>query len=369
MASLFSIILSNLLIAGLLAVPAWLVGRSGRWPAVAHVLWLLVLLKLVTPPLLLLPLPWPPLSETPLSATALSTTTLSATSPPNQMAPNAEVLRNTEAKELLDFDRLVLWPDHEQTEAAPSAESPAASTAWSMLLLEGWPTLLLVGWLVGTMVYATLAGWRVWTFSHCLHQAEAPSGDLLGKVQILAEQLGVACPPVRVIHGRLSPLVWGIVRPCLVLPQGLEQVVGPAGWRTLVAHELAHLRRRDSLVRGLELLVSMLYWWCPLVWLACRELREAEEQCCDAWVVAAMPEDKKTYATALVDVLDFLCPAAVPAPLGCGLGPVANLKRRLKMILSSTCSPHLGRRAGLGLALLAFVALPLVPSFSQAQTP
>jgi hypothetical protein len=71
----------------------------------------------------------------------------------------------------------------------------------------------------------------------------------------------------------------------------------------------------------------------------------------------------------LIDVLDFLSPAAVPEPLGCGLSPVADLKRRLTMILSGTTSPRLGRSAGLGLAVLAAVVLPLVPGLSSAQAP
>ncbi|HZY87178.1 MAG TPA: hypothetical protein VFE78_20245, partial [Gemmataceae bacterium] len=51
--------LTNALAAGLLALLALAAGRYGRRPALVHSLWLLVLLKLVTPPLVRLPLPWP----------------------------------------------------------------------------------------------------------------------------------------------------------------------------------------------------------------------------------------------------------------------------------------------------------------------
>src|SRR3954469_14754442 len=51
-------LLANAVCALALAVPAWLVGRYARRPALAHALWLLVLLKLVTPPLLRPELPW-----------------------------------------------------------------------------------------------------------------------------------------------------------------------------------------------------------------------------------------------------------------------------------------------------------------------
>ena len=67
----------------------------------------------------------------------------------------------------------------------------------------------------------------------------------------------------------------------------------------LLLHELAHLKRRDHWVRWLELVVAGLYWWHPVVWWARRALREAEEQCCDAWVVWAMPDRSRTYASCL----------------------------------------------------------------------
>ena len=51
--------LSNALMAAVLALPAAAVARLGRRPALAHALWLLVLLKLITPPLIPIPILWP----------------------------------------------------------------------------------------------------------------------------------------------------------------------------------------------------------------------------------------------------------------------------------------------------------------------
>lgn len=73
MSPLLSLVLANAAGALVLAVPAYLVGRWGRRPALAHGLWVLVLLKLVTPPLFPLPFAWLPaepsvVSETPVGA-------------------------------------------------------------------------------------------------------------------------------------------------------------------------------------------------------------------------------------------------------------------------------------------------------------
>src|SRR5437764_925676 len=130
-------------------------------------------------------------------------------------------------------------------------------------------------------------------------------------------------PVPRLVPGRVPPMLWtGLGRPQLLLPAGLLGALDPGQRATLLAHELAHLRRRDHWVRRLEFVALGLYWWHPAAWLACRELREAEEQCCDAWVVAALPGAARRYATALVETLDFLAAAPAAPPLASGLGRV-----------------------------------------------
>ena len=101
----------------------------------------------------------------------------------------------------------------------------------------------------------------------------------------------------------------------------------------MLAHELAHLRARDHLMRILELIAGVLYWWHPLVWWSRHELREAAEQCCDAWVVSAMPRLTARYAAALIEAIEFIssAPNAVPA-LASTMGQFTDLRRRLLMI-------------------------------------
>jgi hypothetical protein len=130
----------------------------------------------------------------------------------------------------------------------------------------------------------------------------------------------------------------------------------------ILAHELAHLRRGDHLVRWLEVVVTAAAWWNPLVWWARRELRECEEQCCDAWVVWALPAARRAYADALVDTVDFLNDArpALP-PLASGAGAVRDLRRRITMILRGSVPrrlTRLGLVTGLALGLAAVAVSP-----------
>jgi beta-lactamase regulating signal transducer with metallopeptidase domain len=369
--------LSNSLVAGALAGLAALVGLVCRRPALMHALWLLVLLKLVTPPLVMIsvrPPAGPANSEEPASpAEATAPGPLSLLGGPDRAG--GEVPSGVGGE-----DRLPARPAealaNDDEAAPPAVEDPIAPEAVEASAppppdARGWrPGSVLAGaWLLGSLAWCTLAIRRAWRFSRALRCARPAPASLCERVRGLAGRIGLArCPPTHLIPGRVAPMVWGLGRPALLVPEGLENQVGEGGLDTLLLHELAHVRRRDHLVRWLELLALAAFWWNPIAWYARRELREAEEQCCDAWVVRTLPATRRTYATALVDALDFLCETrpALP-PLASGLGQAADLKRRLTMILRGNTPHGLGRSSGLVVLGVALALLPFVPVWGRAQ--
>ncbi|MCM1189591.1 MAG: M56 family metallopeptidase [bacterium] len=96
-----------------------------------------------------------------------------------------------------------------------------------------------------------------------------------------------------------SPFILGIVRPRIYLPSSLA-----AGQTEYVlAHEYAHIKRKDPWWKLLGYLLLCVYWFHPLVWAAyfllCRDI----ELACDEKVVRKMGlAEKKAYSTALVDL-------------------------------------------------------------------
>lgn len=94
-----------------------------------------------------------------------------------------------------------------------------------------------------------------------------------------------------------SPFILGLVRPRIYLPSALEHAQLPY----VLAHEQAHLKRRDHWWKFLGYMLLAVYWFHPLVWLAyilfCRDL----ELACDEKVIKNMDlTGKKAYSSALV---------------------------------------------------------------------
>jgi hypothetical protein len=170
----------------------------------------------------------------------------------------------------------------------------------------------------------------------------------------------------------VSPMLFGLGRGLrLLVPQRLWEKLDDDERASLLLHELAHLRRRDHWVRGFELVVTIAYWWNPLAWWARRELRAAEELCCDAWVTWSMPAAADAYARALVEAVDFMCVSrsrpVLPA-MASGIGAFRHLKRRLVMIQQRQGSRGLGWAGAAGVAVAATV-LPLSLTRAQDEKP
>ena len=95
-----------------------------------------------------------------------------------------------------------------------------------------------------------------------------------------------------------SPATYGIFRPIIIIPKGYE--LGDLQY--ILAHESAHIHRRDNLWRILAIISSSVHWFNPFAWLFLKKFLEVTELACDERVLVDCGEDeKKAYARALVD--------------------------------------------------------------------
>ena len=116
----------------------------------------------------------------------------------------------------------------------------------------------------------------------------------------LAARAGVRAPALVVSDAAVGPHVLGAWRPTIAVPPAL--LAEPALLRAALAHELAHVRRRDALARVAQLAAAALLWWCPIVTRISRRLELAREAACDASALELVELPRSAYARLLVDM-------------------------------------------------------------------
>ncbi|HEY1859809.1 MAG TPA: M56 family metallopeptidase, partial [Gemmataceae bacterium] len=378
MRTLLEMGLSNAALAAILALPVAAISRLCRRPALTHSLWLLVLLKLVTPPLVPLPSDWLPSWQPSL----LPGEAVAAASEPSPRNNDDEAFAT-----VIDFgpgeDTL---PSRFST-TNPLAEellgAPVDSTSGAQVDADldpnkqetksiAWRELLLVLWPAGSLLWFAWAVLHIRRFRRLLRHAKPGSAPLRDEVENLARRMGLRrCPTIWLVPGAVSPMVWTVGgRPRLLFPAKLLERLDREQRATLLTHELAHVRRRDHWVRALEVVVSGLYWWHPVVWWARRELHEAEEQCCDAWVVGTFEDAGRAYALALLQTVAFFSKVRSTLPLtASGIGQVPHLRRRLTMIMNGNTPRSLSWAGCLAVLGLAAMLLPLSAIHAQSAPP
>ncbi len=373
------------LVNGVLVVPlallAWLISRRGRQPALAHALWVLVLLKLITPPLVRLPIQVQmAVADTKLSLRngfeALAVIPADEPEPAtSQGAAPAIAVTPIPTQSPRASNQVEPRPATTGNSASPASAPVSRRAAWPASRI-GWMVAIGV-WLAGSIAWGVMNLAWVRRFSRRLAAAHPADQETLARGQELAADMGLrVCPPIVVLNHSISPLLWACGRQTrIVLPALLLERLSAPERDSLLVHELAHYRRRDHWVRVLELLVTGLYWWHPVVWLARRELERTEEECCDAWVIGQFPESPRSYAEAILATIDFISERRVALPpAASGVADVPALERRLRQIMCQRVPKSLSNATrwclvGLTLVLPMQPVLTAVPVVEAALTP
>lgn len=98
-----------------------------------------------------------------------------------------------------------------------------------------------------------------------------------------------------------APAVYGVARPRILIPAAMAN----ADLTHILAHERAHVRRRDNLWRLAALIIACVHWFNPVVWLFLGRFLADAELACDESVLDRLPDSqRKAYAHALVDAAE-----------------------------------------------------------------
>ena len=162
-----------------------------------------------------------------------------------------------------------------------------------------------------------------------------------------------------------SPIIIGLLKPCIYLPIHLISDYNESDMRYMLLHELQHYKYHDTIASYLMNLAGVVYWFNPLVWYALKEMRNDREVACDTSVLKMLEEDAyEEYGNTLINFAEKV--SLTPFPFAAGLGGnMKQMKRRIINIASYEKPTFMKRLKGMtAFMLTAVLLLGLAPFIS-----
>lgn len=217
--------------------------------------------------------------------------------------------------------------------------------------------IMVAAWLASVLATLFLsARGSLWTGRIVRRAQIVPLPDFASDV---AGRLGVRVPRVAVSDEACSVFVTGLLRPAIVVPQDRWDSLSPDEIRMALAHEMAHLRRRDLWLGLVPSAARILFFFHPLAWLAFREYSASREEACDRLAIAATGAQASSYGRLLVKMATS---RALPANTGVlAMSPTFRVLRR-RIVTLGEQGGRLAVSTRLGLAIsVVIVAVVMAP--------
>lgn len=332
---------------------------SAHW---RYLLWLLVIAKCLTPPIVSFSLPVLPTQQLADSRSSDSDqngmdgkqTTEAETEDSPFNAPQGE--SSTTIGELLAS----------RTESGSIEQQPKTKAAHVALSPQHW---LALAWLAGAAVFLLIIAVKIWaTHRRIVRSRVASNEEMQETLNGLAHSLGIKKLPILYeVDFAAQPFVWGWLGGDIYLPPNFSGSCSPEKCRSIIAHELAHVSRWDAGVNHLQNVVQALFFFHPLVWIANRRLRLERERCCDEAVLSDSANSPRVYAEAIIDMLTRESESERSAPSLAVTGALRDIQTRIVTVLTPNRSffRRPSRTAIITLLLLAAFDLPTYVVLTQ----
>ncbi|HRI59052.1 MAG TPA: M56 family metallopeptidase, partial [Saprospiraceae bacterium] len=217
------------------------------------------------------------------------------------------------------------------------SSSPVETDLWQRTTnwLEANYPLIVAVWMLGFGFFLLRFAGGVWHVNR-LSRLGTSRADAYWeeKIAALGERLGMS-RSVRLLESALAhtPVAIGWLKPVILLPVGLINRLSPAEVEAILAHELAHIARRDWVFNLLQAFIETLFYYQPAIWWMSNVIRNERENCCDDAALAATG-NRIAFAKALVQVQEMAKPTPALALGIKGPGRRPLLLERIRRILN-----------------------------------
>jgi beta-lactamase regulating signal transducer with metallopeptidase domain len=214
----------------------------------------------------------------------------------------------------------------------PNRDFSSTVTAIFKSDLNRFIPLVTTVWILGVLVLALrLTGGCLYNQRLKLHRTKPLSASWQHRLEKLCHRAKIR-QPVRILESALVkvPITIGHLKPVILFPVGLVTGLPADQVEALLAHELAHILRKDYLVNILQNFIDILYFYHPGVrWISTR-VRSERENCCDD-IAVSISGDSLNVAEALTNIQAYNLKIARQAVAFAGKTP--RLLERIKRLI------------------------------------
>ncbi|MEM6769329.1 MAG: ankyrin repeat domain-containing protein, partial [Bacteroidota bacterium] len=252
------------------------------------------------------------------------------------------------------------------TIATPTTTTPSF---WSRLLTyyDDHLPLIVTLWLMGVLILQLrFIGQLAFLQRVKNYGTERFPARLAPMLQELEDKLGITKPVRYLTSFRVSsPFTAGWLRPAVLFPGGLLGHLDEAQLRTIIAHELAHIKRYDFLVNLIQTMLCILFFYHPAAWWISARIDEEREHCCDDLAIEATGEPVG-YARTLLQLKET---ELAKSSLAMGLlGKGDGFKDRITRLLSGYLGTGTyGEGFTTAVIIFCFMGLAITLSGQQVQ--
>jgi beta-lactamase regulating signal transducer with metallopeptidase domain len=372
----------------LAAIAATILRRDSA--ATRHLVWLLAMVAMMVVPVLSAMLPqWRVLPEW---AGILRHPVIVDSRPASLAGPAQRAGESPQIVSPVEVERPVYQPPASHQPAGthrPTGELTDSRPAWpapQITPLPGWnwTNALPLVWAIGFSVLVVRLLAARWMLYRLQSETRPPSrATIMGSkatgakatpdaivtaLEAVCRQLAIVRPVTVLIHpDKTIPIVWGILRCHLLLPGAARHWSGEQ-LRSVLLHELAHVKRRDTMAQLLTQIACALYWFNPLVWFAAWRLGVERERACDDLVLASGVRPS-AYAGHLLEVVTQLSPARLTQSCGLAMARKSSLEGRLTAVLSGKRNRRGVTRMLVAAAVVVAVAVAIPLAILRAVEP
>src|SRR3972149_11157266 len=255
--------------------------QKWAWPQIRYGLWLLILIKLMLPPSLTLP------------SSLISRAMPRVNEKINHKYGETAFSRTMDFAVFYEKENVPTKQENIQNNTSNQSDTktPADNTKGQLV----WQFYVMLFHIIGIIFFliiilVKIGKLRKW-HKQQVKKEEIPEWFYRIMVKT-ANRIKMDKVPNVVFSGQtVSPAVYGIFNPILLLPASYFDTLTEKEAEHVLLHEMAHIKRGDLYLHGLSMGLQIIYWFNPLLIWVTRQMKHVRELCCDTTVANQLKEE------------------------------------------------------------------------------